>query len=159
MNIQDALDYFNDKNSIDSEFLYALEERDVRKDLVNHFRRQPERTFALTLLNNLVTHRRENSAHGLHETLLLVCYLLGLARQIEDCLLIWNAKTTDFDTFCGLDIQLVVFAGVDETITYLEMQDCEEAKEALEYIHECNKAGDFLDLTSYFDTKTLPWFV
>ena len=159
MNIHDALDYFNGKNTIDPGFLYALEEGEPRKDLVNHFRQQPERTFALTLLNNLVTHRRENSAHGLHETLLFACYLLGLARQVEDCLIIWNAKTTDFDTFCGIDVQLVVFAGVDETITYLKMQNSDEAREALTYIQECNEAGDFEDLTSYFDPNTLPWFV
>lgn len=158
MNVQDALDYFNAKNSLVPDLLYALEEGAFRKDLVNHFRRQPERAFARALVNNLVAQRRGDSDHGLHETLLLACYLLGLARQVEDCLVIWEAKTTDFDTFCGLDVQLVVFAGADDTIAYLETQGSDEAREALEYIVKCNEAGDFLDLPSYFDTNTLPWF-
>lgn len=39
--------------------------------------------------------------------------------QIEDCALIWEAKTLDSDSYCAVDIQLVVFAGVDVTIDYL----------------------------------------
>ncbi len=90
---------------------------------------------------------------------MLACYIVGLHQQIADCLVIWNAKITDFDTFCAVDIQLAVFAGVAETIAYLETQNADEAKDALKYILKCNTAGDFENLASFYDKRKLPWFI
>ncbi|RZJ36846.1 MAG: hypothetical protein EOO18_07025 [Chryseobacterium sp.] len=88
---------------------------------------------------------------------MLACYILGKHNQIKDCLKIWEAKRIDFDTFCYVDIQLVAFAGVQQTIEYLKTQTLEEAKQALEYVIECSEAGDFEDLETYFNET--PWFV
>ncbi len=67
-----------------------------------------------------------------------------------------ECKNNDFDTFCAVDIQLAVFAGVAETIAYLETQNADEAKEALKYILKCNTAGDFENLASFYDKRKLP---
>ena len=155
MDIQDALDRLKSKNSIGQEFFDILEEdRALRKDLATYIQKHPDRDIALTLLSKMVELRDKDETAITGETLMLGCYILGLCGQVSDCLVIWNAKSTDFDTFCGIDIQLAVFRGVDETITYLETQTSEEAKEALEYILKCQQAGDFEDLASYYDRKS-----
>jgi hypothetical protein len=79
--------------------------------------------------------------------------------HIEDCLRIWNAKTTDFDTFCYIDIQLVPFAGLDETINFLKAINTNEAKDALKYLLDCKKSGDFDNLDGYYAKDSLPWYV
>jgi hypothetical protein len=93
------------------------------------------------------------------ETLMLSAYLLGLHQNVEDCLKIWKSKTTDFDTYCGFDIQLVVFAGVEKTIEYLKTNKSEESEDALKYIKECQKSGDFDEIEDYFSETELPWFI
>ena len=90
---------------------------------------------------------------------MLACYILGLHNQIEDCLKIWEAKYTDFDTYCGLDIQLVPFAGVNETIEFLKGQITKEGREAFNYVSDCKKAGDFEELEEYYSNDKLPWFI
>ena len=88
---------------------------------------------------------------------MLACYILGKHGQVEDCMKVWETKQIDFDTYCYVDIQLVPFAGIQETIEYLETQNSEEAKKALEYVVACSEAGDFDDLEQYF--KETPWYV
>jgi hypothetical protein len=160
MHVENALGQFIADRHPTNDFLSLLEDdRDLRKDLANHFRHQPDRGLALALLAEMITCRNADAINITTETLMLGCYVLGLHQQVEDSLQVWNAKIADFDTFCGLDIQLALFAGADETITYLTKQDSEEAKKALEYILKCQKADDFDDLASYHDRNELPWYI
>jgi len=88
---------------------------------------------------------------------MLAGFILGMHKQVQDCIKIWQAKKVDFDCYCGIDIQLVPFAGVDETISYLREQKTDEANKALEYVLACTKAGDFDDLNEYYSGT--PWYV
>lgn len=93
------------------------------------------------------------------DTIMLACYILGLHNEVEDCIAIWTAKNVDFDAYCYVDIQLAVFAGVKETISFLETQTTDDAVEALIYINKCKAAEDFDALGSYFNPQNMPWFV
>lgn len=151
-----AIDIVHNKD-ISKTVLQQLSENDeLRKDLVRYFREHQNRDFAVTLLNAFIEYRGKPGEIGSMEDLMLACYILGLHQQLSDCLLIWNAKNTDFDSYCGVDIQLVVFAGVEKTIAYLESI---EAKDALEYVTECKDAGDFDDLEKYYSPDKFPWFI
>jgi hypothetical protein len=64
-------------------------------------------------------------------------------RPCGDALFIWKAKTTSFDAGCIVDVQFICGAGLAETKEYLERSTDPAASEALEYIRECERAGDF----------------
>jgi hypothetical protein len=78
-----------------------------------------------------------------NEILKLSCAQLFALGQVEDALLIWRAKQSNFDASCYLDIQLLCGAGLEQTKIFLSKQDTPEAKEALKYLLECERAGDF----------------
>lgn len=82
-----------------------------------------------------------------NEILKLSCAQLFAIGQVEDSLLIWRAKQSDFDAACYLDIQLLCGAGLEQTKAFLSNQDTPEAKEALKYLLECEEAGDFDEFT------------
>lgn len=166
MTIQEILDGFNYEKAIGPETIKALqEESELRKQLINHFRQKKDREFALALLNKFINIRASSSDAELSEgamsmeDLMLACYILGLHNQVADVLKIWEAKYVDFDTYCGVDIQLTVFAGVAETISFLRQQATAEALKALEYITKCADCGDFDSITEYFSPTQYPWFV
>ena len=73
----------------------------------------------------------------------LLCAQLFCIGNVEDSLAVWNAKTCNFDTHCGIDVQLACGAGVDETKAYLSSQTSDLAADALQYISECQDTGDF----------------
>ena len=77
------------------------------------------------------------------DELKFAAYPLALNNDLRDVLLLWQTKEIDFDTHCGFDIQLVVFAGPSAMISYLRTQTSVEAEVALAYIEECDAAGDF----------------
>lgn len=81
------------------------------------------------------------------ERLRLLCVQLFSLGNIEDCLLIWQAKTLSFDTFCGLDVQFLCGAGLEETKAFLQISPDPRAPDALEYLQECEEGGDFRDWT------------
>jgi hypothetical protein len=91
------------------------------------------------------------------ENISFACYLLGLHGVLEDCLLIWEAENIDFDTYCGVDIQLMLFAGVKETMAYLQSSSLKTASEAHDYIKMCEKLSQ-TDLDTYF-SDAIHWFV
>ena len=76
----------------------------------------------------------------------LLMYQIG---NLDDVLLLWSAKHVNFDTGCGFDIQFLVGAGVDSTIEYLVKSHNPDAHDALCYIRECQKAGDFDNLSDW----------
>ncbi len=81
------------------------------------------------------------------ELLLTLCVQLFSMGVAEDSLLIWKAKTCNFDTQCGLDVQLLCGAGLEATKEYLRSSKDLEAKNALKYLQECVETGDFQDWT------------
>lgn len=86
---------------------------------------------------------------GNFDSMRLCGFLLFLLAQLEDVELLWRAKTTDFDTWCGFDIQFLVGAGVSPTLAYLQSIQEEWANEARTYIERCQRAGDFSDMVRY----------
>jgi hypothetical protein len=119
------------------------ENRNLRLEIVQYFDKHQNREFALDFLKILTRLRLEDNGGVSGDSLMLACYILGKHNQIEDCLRVWETKRIDFDTYCYIDIQLVLFQGVQETIEYLKIQTSDEALKALEYIVDCSKAGDF----------------
>lgn len=127
-----------------------------RKRILEHIEKHPNRAFTLRLLDRL-TQKRRNGEGISGDSLMLAAFMLGKHGHIEDCVAIWNAKSVDFDAYCYVDIQLVVFGGVSATLAYLETVPSETTKQMKEYILECNKGGDFNNLETYFSTT--PWFL
>ena len=131
--------------------------RALRVKLVNYFKVNTNRTFALALLDTIIELRKDPKKEVSIDDLMLASFILGMHGQVEDSLKIWEAKRVDFDAYCGVDIQLVPFAGVDKTVSYLQTQNDHEAKEALKYVLACLKAGDFDDLEDYYNE--MPWWI
>ncbi|OHV32831.1 MULTISPECIES: hypothetical protein [Pseudofrankia] len=77
------------------------------------------------------------------------CVQLFNAGALADVLTVWGAKGANFDAHCSIDIQLLCGAGLDEVKTHLWAARAysEEATKALEYLLECEAAGDFEDFT------------
>jgi hypothetical protein len=90
----------------------------------------------------------ENS-WGIFESMRLCGALLFLLAQMEDVGLLWEAKTANFDTMSGFDIQFLVGAGVAPTLAYLQQFEEEWAGDARVYLEECQQAGDFQNLERY----------
>jgi len=86
---------------------------------------------------------------GVYESIKLCAYLLFRLGHVEDSIKIWRAKATNFDTHCGVDVQLLVAAGVEATLTWLKQQDSEDAQHASSWIAGCAETGDFRNLEGY----------
>jgi hypothetical protein len=161
MDTKTIIENFYKEKTISQEVIYAIDtDNQLRIDLINYFRQNKDRDFVLHLLDLLVS-LRKYPAKVSGESIMLACYILGLHNQIEDCLKIWNAKTVDFDAYCYVDIQLMPFAGVNETIEFLKKQEAKGIVTygALQYILECKECGDFDELNEYFSKDNMPWFV
>jgi hypothetical protein len=74
-------------------------------------------------------------------TLYLQLFSVGM---VEDALIIWEAKQSNFDAGCGLDIQFLCSAGLVKTKEYLEQSTDPSAPAALDYLTECEQIGDFV---------------
>ncbi|MBK9458987.1 MAG: hypothetical protein IPN94_06030 [Sphingobacteriales bacterium] len=158
MNIENIINEIQQTSKLSSYSIEEIEEnRNLRLEMVKYFDKQQNREFALDFLRILTELREDENVGVSGDSLMLACYILGKHKQIEDCIRVWDTKRIDFDTYCYIDIQLVPFQGVKETIEYLKKQTSENAKNALEYVVECYKAGDFDNLEEYY--KEIPWFV
>lgn len=73
----------------------------------------------------------------------LLLYGVG---DVTDVPAMWAAKTTDMDTGCGFDVQMLVGAGVEQTLAFLRAHG---HTQAADYIAECQKTGDFDDLAGW----------
>ena len=158
MTIQNIIDQYKiDSELTDDQVSVVL--ADLRTDTVNYLLTSPNREFTIALLNKVIEKRKNSEEDGNGDNIMFACYLLGIHGHIEDSLLIWQAKTVDFDSYAYVDIQLVVFAGVDKTLKYFETLKTQESSKAIEYIKGCSDAGDFNDLENYFSKETLPWWI
>ena len=152
MDIDQIIKSFRLNNGFGQDEIEAVRSnQELRTALVAHFKTERDRPFALALLNTFIELRKDPENEIPIEDLMLAGFLLGAHGHVEDSLKIWEAKQVDFDTYCGLDIQLVAFAGVDKTISFLQTQTSDEAGEALKYILICLEAGDFNNLKGYYD--------
>ena len=160
MNFKEVLTEFQNDRTIPDHFVESIEvNRQLRIELVDYFKTNQDRDFVIHLLNKMISFRRQEDKGITGDSIMLGCYLLGLHKNVEDSLRIWNAKTTDFDTFSYVDIQLIPFVGLDLTINYLRSLKSKEAEDALKYIIECKESGDFDEFDSYYAKDSLPWYV
>lgn len=82
-----------------------------------------------------------------NELLKLGCIQLFAIGNVEDSLLIWEAKESNFDAHCYIDIELVCGAGLNETKEFLAEQDSVESKELLNNLLRYEESGDFDDFS------------
>lgn len=158
MDARKIIETFESRNLIDVDpILSTAGNAGLRMALVDHCREQPNRSFALALTARFIDLRKAQPLKISIEDLMLACYLIGLSNEVEDSLKIWEAKTVDFDTYCGIDIQLLLYAGLTETIAFLEAQTSQEATKALEYTVNCMEDGGLDELDEYHAQKDFWW--
>jgi len=90
---------------------------------------------------------RERRGEAGEEMLRTLCVQLFSLGVVDDALLIMEAKESSFDAGCGLDIQFICGAGLKPTKEYLARSTAPSAAVALNYLHECEIAGDFTEWT------------
>jgi hypothetical protein len=160
MNIPIILADFEKNQGISQSVMDSIQQDEVlRIELQNYFRNFPNHQFALSLLQAFITLRQTKHSALPIEDLMYAAYLLGLHQQIEDCLKIWEAKNLDFDTYAGLDIELMLFGGVDATLNFLELHPEPAAQKAQQYILKLVDTVQFDNLNDYFSLKLIPWYV
>jgi hypothetical protein len=130
--------------------------------LYHCYRQRPNIAFARALLTELSTRYVHAYTHGGRATtqgLRQAGYLIGLHGDVRDALTLWRTKQLSFDTACEFDIQLVAFAGIDQTIAYLQTCADPDAVAAIDYLQRCKTAGDFDYLEEYFSPDNLPYWI
>lgn len=98
----------------------------------------------------LETHTRlERRAQGEGDTVLmkLCCTQLFNVGELDDVLLIWDAKTASFDADCSIDVQLLCGRGLAETKAYLSGHAAPAAPAALARLIRGEDGGDFAGFT------------
>lgn len=81
------------------------------------------------------------------ELMKLGCVQLFNAGELTDVLAIWRAKESSWDAHCSIDVQLLCGAGLDATKAYLAADRTADASDALQYLVDCEAAGDFTDFS------------
>ena len=158
MMTEEIINELSQSRKLSKETIEKIEgDRDLRLEMVQYFDKNKNRDFVLEFLRILTGLRKDPNVGISGDSLMLACFILGKHNQIEDCLKVWETKRIDFDTYCYVDIQLVTFLGVQKTIEYLKTQTSDEAKNDLEYVIDCSKAGDFYGLEEYYNQ--IPWYV
>jgi hypothetical protein len=104
--------------------------------------------LAVQLLREEMYRRRADGCHD-GGRVLLSGLLLAQFRNVADVPLLWEVKQLDMDMGCYFDVQLLVFGGVEATLTFLRQRMDVAARQAAEYLEECRAGGDFDDLDGY----------
>ncbi|MNN76425.1 hypothetical protein D3C81_1928010 [compost metagenome] len=102
-------------------------------------------------IRSLLIEETNNDNHEEHEYLKTLCILLFTFGYTEDALLIWNAKKKDFDAGCYIDGELLIGAGLYETINYLQELNTTKAKEILEYLEQYKTNDDHMTRAEVID--------
>ena len=87
--------------------------------------------------------KKEESESGDQELIKLLCIQLFAIGKLDDSLLVWEAKQAGFDLSISIDIQLVCGGGLKATKEFLRKRTSKEARQAAEYISQCEEGGDF----------------
>ena len=101
-------------------------------------------------IRDLLAHEAEceRKGAGREEDLALLCCVQLFSRGLdEDVLRIWDAKSSGFDLFSYLDVQLLCGGGLPPTKDFLRKQAGKAAADALDYLEKCEAAGDFEDFS------------
>jgi hypothetical protein len=109
-----------------------------------------ERALLLSLFEREMEYRTKDDDWEFFENLYWCAYLLYLAGDPTDALLIWKAKHINMDTGFGLDGQSLVGAGVEQTIRHLEAKG---ENEIVDYIRRMQESGDFDALPDWEKSK------
>ena len=91
--------------------------------------------------------RREWDGRADHLLMRVLCAQLFSIGRVEDSLLVWEAKSSGFDPMCGIDVQFLCGAGLEETKGYLRAVGTDPALAARDYIIKCEAADDFADFS------------
>src|SRR3712207_2508372 len=67
----------------------------------------------------------------------LLCAQLFSLGVVEDSLLVWRAKSCNFDTRCGSDVQFLCGGGREQTRECLRREGSDDALAALDYLARC----------------------
>jgi hypothetical protein len=97
-------------------------------------------------IRELLQQETENQEAVDHEYLKTLCIMLFCIGNVEDTVLIWQAKRKNQDTGSYIDVQLLCGAGYEKTVTYLEQKHEESAGEQLNYLRKC-EPYDFIDFS------------
>jgi len=161
MNFEKIVTWFSAESTLPNEQVNSILTDDgLRSYAVKYLRQNPNREFAKAILEKVLRKRRNQDFEmGTNDNIMFSCYLVGLHINVEDSLIVWQAKNVDFDAYCGVDVQLLAFAGVDNTLKYLKALDTEESRKAIDYIVKSKEAGDFDDIESYFSEEQQPWWI
>lgn len=137
--------YGTSSGPVPDQALILLDDPRFRREVLREVHQSVSTTAALlrTILEREVSYRETGGCLEYFENLYWCAFLLWRVGEVVDVIPLWRAKNIDFDTGCGLDVQFLVGAGLDETIRYLRSTPGSEAHAALDYILECKKIGDF----------------
>ena len=93
------------------------------------------------LLVGQTVRERASQGDGDTELMKLCCVQLYFGGQVEDALVIWEAKTSSMDADASIDLQLLCGAGLESTLSFLESQSSPAGKRLRSRV----EAGDFQD--------------
>lgn len=99
------------------------------------------------LLSAQAALERQCQGDGDTELMKLCCVQLFNVGDVGDVMAIWRAKESSWDAHWSIDVQLLCGAGLAETKAYLAGVDTEDSSAALDYLTECETAGDFTDFS------------
>jgi len=94
-----------------------------------------DRQAIITALEEQI--RLESDEVGDQFLMRLLCAQLFSLGMVEDSLLVWQAKSCNFDTHCGIDVQFLCGAGLEPTKEFLRRGGSDDALDALDYIAKC----------------------
>ena len=86
---------------------------------------------------------RQEQGDGDPALMRLCCVQLSNVGFLDDVLAIWHAKESSWDAHCSIDVQLLCGAGLEQTKRHLAADGSPSAREALDYLLQCEAAGDF----------------
>lgn len=121
-----------------------------RESVLNKLAKNPDesdRAMARFLLEQDILDLKSN--WGTSDSFYRAIYVLFRIGNPADALWLWRAKTLNFDTEVGVDIQLLVGGGVEKTLDFLDESDDPEAQRAAARIRECRERGDFNEMEKY----------
>lgn len=114
------------------------------------------------LLKETVAQHSHSNMQGLGDELKLNAFLLSRFRNPVHAQLFWQAKTANFDTRSGFDIEAILSAGIEATYAHLGNVDFEGKKELMNCVGKtaasCHWDEEELDewregMSSYFPDK------
>ncbi|PZT71332.1 hypothetical protein DN402_05070 [Streptomyces sp. SW4] len=95
------------------------------------------------LLREHTARERRSQGEGDTELMRLCCFQLFNSGDLDDVLLIWNAKQASFDAACSIDIEFLLGHGLDATKAHLSANPAPSATAALERLRELEADGEF----------------